>query len=297
MPANPPPYALESYWDDKYRKNQQPFDWLVPPSCLETEISDFLKSCFELKPKIAHIGCGTSLLSFNLRNVVRNPEDVHNLDFSAPALEWGQSLEDRFVRLEKEQDNQQARIETSIPKYGQKMKWIQSSLLSLDSVQSTLQTSYYSLVVDKSCSDSIACGDDVEIPATYPLITPSMKFEHVSGNGLAETRFTHDIYPLQILAIHLAYITLPGAAWIALSFSPGRFDFLTPGLCETHEEAVPSELLKQGFPDPGSLWSIERKVTVEGVEEHAGNGQVVHRPKPLHYLFTLRRTDVAVKSN
>ena len=296
MPPNPPPYALESYWDEKYSNNRQPFDWLIPPSRFETAISDALKKCPEVNPKIAHIGCGTSLLSFGLRNIVKDPEYVHNLDFSAQATDWGRSLEDQFVRHEKEQENQQARIESSTPKDGKKMKWIQTSLLSFNSIKSTCNPSYYSLVVDKSCSDSIACGDDVEVPSLFPMITP-LKSAHISGHDSTEMGLndvTYYVHPLHILALHLAYITVPGGIWLALSFSPERFTFLASVSCGNYGEALPLELLKQGFPNTSTLWEMERMDSVEGIEEHADNGQVVYRPKPLHYLYTLRRTNLVL---
>jgi hypothetical protein len=127
-----------------------------------------------------------------------------------------------------------------------------------------------------------------------------VKFKDVNCNSLDKMglgAIKYHVHPLHVLAVHLAFVTKPGASWIALSYSPGRFQFLEPGLGENLDEALPPGLLKQGFPDTSALWKLEGMAEVEGGEELADQGRLVHRPKIVHYLFTLRRTDVGLSWN
>jgi hypothetical protein len=216
MPLNPPDYGESVYWDKKYANSSDPFDWLLPASSLDNEIFAALNSCPHPDPKILHIGCGTSLLSFSLRNAVQNPAQVHNLDFSAHAIEWGRQIEHRLAKME---------VDQGVVK-GERMTWTQTSLLSLDSVRQDCDFGY-SIVVEKSCSDAISCSDDIKVGIPYPLYLESSNNTDDDLNlAVSTSNSGFSVHPLHVLALNLALVSLTGSIWIALSYSQDRFHFL-----------------------------------------------------------------------
>jgi hypothetical protein len=76
----------------------------------------------------------------------------------------------------------------------------------------------FSIVIEKSCADAIACGEDISIPVPYRL--------DQAVNRTKTTDGTMYIHPVCLLAIHLAALTKPGGTWIVLSYSDTRFDCL-----------------------------------------------------------------------
>jgi EEF1A lysine methyltransferase 4 len=139
-------------------------------------------------------------------------------------------------------------------------------------------------VIEKSCTDAIACGEDVAIVAPYSLSGLSEKLS-ISVEG---TEKVH-IHPVCILAVHLAALTRPGGKWIAFSYSTTRFDCL---YCDEDADESYVEKKKNGMiPDPAKLWKMERK------EEWVVNDAAVEgvcRPKISHWLYVLQRTELEV---
>ncbi|XTI88334.1 hypothetical protein V2W45_482544 [Cenococcum geophilum] len=168
------------------------------------------------------------------------------------------------------------------------MYWDTADLLSLHSILSVCRPASYFLIVEKYCSDSIACAEDILISVPYPLAFVSPPLPPSPHNPLNPT----PVRPLpHTPAPHLALVTQPGGRWIAFSYSSLRFPFLTSSPSsdsETWEDAVPDELLMHGFSDPTRLWMLERKEAVEAPPE--GGVGVVHRPKVSHWLYVLVRT-------
>jgi hypothetical protein len=273
-PWNPPPYASESYWEQKYLNSPQPFDWLLPARVLIERISNHLNS-YPGGSNILHIGCGQSDLSFALRKAISDPSrTIDNADFSATAIEWGRQQEKRIGSIGP-------------------MRWIYASLLSFSSVCAAFERPY-AIIVDKSTCDSIACGDNVEINTPFPLAIRDETLAAGTHPGhprkdQASTGAMLSIHPLLVLAAHLAFLTDSGGKWIALSFSPERFHFLHG---EPDEESDDLEtLLEHGFPDVRQLWELEETIQIDTEERHK-NDSPVHRPKILYYLYIVRRTEV-----
>jgi len=79
----------------------------------------------------------------------------------------------------------------------------------------------------------------------------------------------------------MAAITKPGEKWIALCYSGGRFDVVT--------EAEGVDGLNRPFPHPAQLWRLER-MEEKVVEQVSVDGQT-HRPRVVHYLYIVVRTD------
>ena len=88
------------------------------------------------------------------------------------------------------------------------------------------------------------------------------------------------MYPLDILAVHLAYLARPGCSWIVLSYSASRFPHLK------------DEVATEGLPRPNELWNLERH---EKIEQPPDPNDPVYRPPVMHHLYVLRRTDVQLE--
>jgi hypothetical protein len=294
MSGKPPSYDDVEYWDKKYKDHERPFEWLLPPHILDDEIKSALKEYGAEKPNILHIGSGSSLMSFALRGIVDDPTTIHNVDFSKEALEWGSQTEESVIDFERRRAITSGMENAISPKLSKRMKWIQASLLSLDSILKFCKPSSYAIFIDKSTSDSISCGDDEKVDSSFPLRTePNKHCTTVSEDDNMHAKFS--AHPLHIMSIYLAYLAQPGAIWIALSYSQYRFDILDPNLENDEEAYLQPELLQQGFPDTKLLWKLENITAIETAEEHQGDNGLVHRPKAFHYMFQLRRTDVQLQ--
>jgi hypothetical protein len=165
-----PSYGVQAYWDDRFKREVEPHDWLQGATILDKEIAEALKACDDPNPQILHIGGGTSELSFNLRMLVKDPQQVHNADFSAEAIAWGIAREKTFFGFEWDQEFcDEAEEEgyakpTNAPQLQMEMmRWTQTSLLDLKSVISTCKPDAYSLVVDKTCCDAVACAGSMKV--------------------------------------------------------------------------------------------------------------------------------------
>jgi hypothetical protein len=249
-----------------------PFEWLEAPDVLDPYIADALKN--GENDRLLHIGCGTSLLSYHLRAHVEVSSQIHNLDYSHVAIDLGKKRErELFEELEnKNRDDASAY-----------MHWDAVDLLDYKSVLHACQRHAYSVIVDKSTSDSIACSDDVDVPLPYPLAVRS--YEPVD---LGSRMPSQPLHPLVVMAVNLALVTRPGARWVALSYSSDRFFYLDPKSLSVPEDVA--------FPDPNELWKVVEKHEVGDVEWQVRNENrsdaTTHRPKVHNYVYVLERTNV-----
>lgn len=293
----PPSYETREYWNHRFaREREQPFDWLLPApvvrDVLHEEVITKLDSGrdhqepVQSKPKLVHIGCGTSPLSHALQEIVEDSSQVVNVDYSSTAIEAG---------LEWERRKKGGATANG-------MQWRQADLLSSQGVVPALSdiphevvaSSQHIVIVDKATSDSIACCDDVAVPLPYPLTThdPTVPANQPFQSGEMETA----IHPLHVLAVNLASLTPPGRGnWLVISYCDDRFPFFPP-LPRTHREGLLADnVLEKGFPHPAELWELERKWTVdasnEAIDDDSSNGGVVHRPEIKYWVYVLRRTE------
>lgn len=194
---------------------------------------------------------------------------ILNVDFSQGAIERGRQHE--------------------ILEFGDaRMHWAVLDLLDWKGVADVCRhvdgAEYFDVIVEKSCSDAIACGEEVEV-TTYDdsdfSQTPESR-SRLSHSGLT----TPTVSPEIALAVYLGRITRPGATWIALSYSSTRFDYLKASVRSQTQYAPPF------LP-----WTIEQVHTLPVVDERPGDDSgatqnLVHRPQIFHYVYVLRRDDV-----
>lgn len=270
----PPSFESSGYWDDRFAKSHAPFDWLASADESSTIVQEVIKAtrgASNGQLAILHIGCGTSDLSLRLRSCVQLPAQVHNVDFSQRAVELGRQRE-RIFFPDVEADDP---TENRTPIECKFMRWSKLDLLLLPSVLALAKhpESLYKFVIDKSTSDSIACGEQVSFKALTHL-----------------KKFCAPILmaPVEVLALHLAAITMPGARWIAISYSADRFTFLEGEMARTDAE--------ENMPKPADFWRLERKEEI--IVAEPGNGShgspshpTVHRPQVYNWLYVIIRTN------
>ena len=90
-----PEYGTALYWESRFRSDPNAYEWLVSPDCFHDPVLSALKTSATPNPKLLHIGCGSSELSYHLRFLVDEPAQVHNVDFSKEAIELGRKHDDR----------------------------------------------------------------------------------------------------------------------------------------------------------------------------------------------------------
>lgn len=269
MPSKQPPsFGSQAYWNLRFASNTDPFEWLEAPNVLDPYIVDSLDATPTPKPQLVHIGCGTSLLSYHLRAHVDSPQQIHNLDYSEVAIEVGKIREQEIY--------QDPRANVAC------MRWDAVDLLDYKSVMRVCKRATYSVIVDKSTSDSIACADDVLVPSPYPLAVRSYE-----SLPLDPAKSPELIHPLVVMAVNLALVTKPGARWIALSYSSDRFYFLDASA----KDVIPQDV---AFPHPADLWHLVEKREIEDndwqVRNERTNDAVTHRPKVGNFVYILERT-------
>ena len=260
------------------------------------------------KAEVLHIGCGTSDSSV-LRRLVDSPSQIHNVDFSAAAVEAERTREQEALQTQPEQqpwiDTASDKRDSLQPFPPQPMRWSCLDLLSLDATISLMEQQYerghlFDLVLDKSTSDSISCGANVHLQLPYPLSINGWT-RGVLASGVAQIAAIH---PLHALAVHLAALTTPRTGkWIAISYSEDRFPFFPPYPRSASHGFLEESTIQAGFAHPNQLWRLEAKEKVEpDVEKEETLAQrrdrlkkgIVHRPQVSHWLYVLVRTDVVV---
>jgi hypothetical protein len=176
------------------------------------------------------------------------------------------------------------------------MRWSTTHLLQPSSLLSSCTPSSYSIIVDKSTSDSISCADDVDISLPYTIAYSAPPSLPPSTASSDEPHSPIPIHPVQLLALHLALVTKPGGRWISLSYSAERFaTFLDCEEAPDDLDEIPPEVLDRGFPNPARLWRLERKESIEVTEEAKASGPAsVGKPKIQHWVYVMVRTDVGL---
>ncbi|KAK6359127.1 hypothetical protein TWF696_000293 [Orbilia brochopaga] len=267
----PPSFGDKDYWDARFARDPSHFDWLLPADALDNAITQALTFApSDDEPHILHIGCGTSSLSFHLRDLVKSPSQVHNVDFSAAAIDAGKAQE-----------------ATELESLREHMRWSVADLLSFNDILALTRpgkaAGSYRVIVEKSTADAISCAEDVSVPIPYPLTAgPGDENKSIQG-ALSDTAL---VYPVYLLAVHMAFLVPPGGRWLALSYSSTRFSFLTSK--STEDYMMPTE----GFPDPRLLWRIAGEEALDAPQAESKGGSVVKPPAVKHILYTLVRTAV-----
>ncbi|KAI0782414.1 hypothetical protein BC629DRAFT_1289374 [Irpex lacteus] len=291
----PPSYESESFWNTRF-KTESHFEWLgdgretiIP--VLQQYLLTHSKAA-KIPPKTLHIGAGTSTLSSAILKTYHDTYEgqtqtemrdvVVNTDFAEEVVERGRE---------------------SAEAGRDEVRWEKVDLLSWEDCRGLISEGgeLFEVVVDKSTSDAISCGQDVsfsetltgdhETSSTHPLIA------QVLSRSQSEVPVV--LEPLEVVALHLASLVKPRGMWIALSYSERRFPFLSASNKDSRQEVDVGggrggrdERDERGSTalDVSLFWELER---VEKVDAPSGGN--AHAPLIQHHLYILRRTDKTIE--
>ena len=273
----PPDYESRTYWKDRF-EGERHFEWLGDGK--DTIIPHVRSHLLKLHKNgrrqvgqaapseptpLLHVGAGTSSLSERLRELYL---DLYGDDVDQRAIVNADFAENLVSRKRSEED---ARRATDGPCKG--MRWVCADALKWPELDSILEAEggTFDLVVDKSTSDAISCGEDICYASTDPSLHPALN-EYLSANQ--EKSLT--LSPVEVFAIHLSSLVHPGGLWIALTFSSNRFPFWS----SSKESADPS------IPRAADYWALDQVITVDAPTGLEGNA---HAPVVQHYVYILRR--------
>lgn len=231
----------------------------------------FLGQDHDIKsPAVLHIGCGTSDLSNQLRQSLLKPNGktreetganetlILNVDFASGAIETSKNHErEKFGNIV--------------------MQWHVVDILERSAFESCCFEKCgrpFDVIVEKSYLDALACGEEL------PLVEVDLSGIY---EDVPQAITCSKTIPRQVLAaLYLGSQTRPGGAWIALSYSSGRFDFLK----------CPENIATK-------FWMIENVQKIPEILKSGpdSSGRTVYRPEIAHYLYTLRRKSVLATSS
>lgn len=287
MPSAANYLGTAAYWSDRVRSegegDEQGFDWLLPSdnAGFKSFITDAVKQAaaqIAATPRVLHLGPGSSRLSLWMRDLVDDPRHVVHLDFAESAKELGERWERELW-----------------PDAGDaRMRWLTGDLLELPSVLSVPQSLemteqaegrevpspiLFDVLVDKGTLDAISC-----VEALAPQGDLLERIKNFAPDMPAKVIKT-PIYSSLMVALNLATISRPGAAWVMLSYGGTRFDAFTA--------RVRSETPRSLEELASRLWRLEVRRELEEdakeVEDHDGDAS---KAKAYHWVYLLRRTDV-----
>jgi hypothetical protein len=307
----PPSYANKSYWNTRFAKENS-FEWLgdgqvtlipyIERHLLESMTkldSDSSTTQHSIGlPVTLHIGAGTSKLSDHILDAYRSlsisslPGErqvvVVNTDFSEEVVRRAQAAGSTAAAKQQSKDFQNAWHCIDALDWAA-MSRLRSRVFEGDASGIDSDAPGFSIVVDKSTSDAISCGEGIHL-----ALTESSSF-HKSSESLLTTvhpEILHKLQesksslfdPLQVLALHLASIVRPGGIWLCLSYSSHRFPFLMP-----NDKASDDETAGVVDLEISRFWNVELTESIEAPSgmEKAG----IHTPSLMHYVYLLRRTN------
>lgn len=135
-----PAYGEALYWDERYRKDPQTFDWYQKYS----DLGPLFKEYFQKDSRILMVGCGNASLSEDMAKDGYN--DIWNVDISAVVIG---SMRSKFADVE------------------------QLKYLQMDVRQLAFEDGSFDTIIDKGTLDSMMCGDSAaaDAPAMLREIT------------------------------------------------------------------------------------------------------------------------------
>lgn len=88
-----PDYGNEQYWENRYKDEQQPFDWYFQWKSLSPHLSQFL----DRSGKSLVIGCGNSTMSSEMLS--DGFEEIYNIDISPTVISQMKEVYKKFPQL------------------------------------------------------------------------------------------------------------------------------------------------------------------------------------------------------
>ncbi|KZT74991.1 hypothetical protein DAEQUDRAFT_720195 [Daedalea quercina L-15889] len=288
----PSDYHLQSFWERRFQTEPH-FEWLgdgqdtlIPQLraflCTGLTPTEYQPSDSEVRPpRLLHIGAGNSTLSEHVRSAYDevyghstwDESIIVNLDFSEAAV----------------QNGRQAEICRTRGDSGNGMRWVQADVLQWGDLAALVdwqggpggsddaklargrEGERFTVVLDKSTSDAIACGEDIVLTTSSSWCHPAVR-KIIESSGISEMK----LEPVHLLALNLAALVGPGGVWIIVSYSSSRVSFL--------EKESGGRI---GTIRTGLYWSLDQHDTVDAPTGQGKEG--VYAPPVQHHVYVLRR--------
>ncbi|KAI0824988.1 hypothetical protein BC628DRAFT_1320827 [Trametes gibbosa] len=268
----PPDYELQSYWQKRF-VDESHFEWLgdgketilphIRAYLLGQQSTSGGKS--STPARLLHIGAGTSSLSERLRELYI---DVYGNDVDERQIVNADFVEEL---VEGKRKAEEVRAGNSLRKG---MQWVCADALNWPDLHRLVESDsdLFDMVIEKSTSDAISCGEDVSFgqASTSAGLHPAFS-KYLETHPEKVINFS----PVEVFAIHLASLVRPGGLWVALTFSSNRFPFLSL-----------SENCERMSPRGADYWSLERVVAADAP---TGAQKDVHAPAVQHSVCLIRR--------
>ena len=121
-------YGKSDYWEDRYQKDKEPFDWYQRYSGVKDMITQYIQPSFQ----ILMLGCGNSKMSEEMFE--DSYSHITNVDISFTVIKQMQEY------------------------YKEKIP--QMTFKQMDAKSLQFEDGTFDAVIDKACFDSILCGDN-----------------------------------------------------------------------------------------------------------------------------------------
>lgn len=121
-------YGKSEYWEDRYQKDKEPFDWYQRYSGIKDIITQYIQPSFQ----ILVLGCGNSKLSEDMFE--DGYQHINNVDISFTVIKQMQEY------------------------YKEKIPQLAFKQMDARSLQ--YQDGTFDAIIDKACFDAILCGDN-----------------------------------------------------------------------------------------------------------------------------------------
>ena len=121
-------YGKSEYWEDRYQKDKEPFDWYQRYSGVKDMITQYIQPSFQ----ILMLGCGNSKMSEDMFE--DGYQHITNVDISFTVIKQMQEY------------------------YKEKIPQLTFKQMDARSLQS--QPGVFDAVIDKACFDANLCGDN-----------------------------------------------------------------------------------------------------------------------------------------
>ncbi|KAI9261482.1 hypothetical protein BDA99DRAFT_511471 [Phascolomyces articulosus] len=215
------PFHSKAYWESRFDKENH-FEWLSTWSALHSHIEPYL----DPNEPILHLGCGNSTMAFDVAD--SGYPYVVNVDYAQNVIQHMKSITDtqRYPHIS-------WRAADCLQPIGKQLLEEDEAVVTDDN--DATKNVEYTVVIDKSLIDCIACGD------------------------------TDDLVHQKTLANNIMSVTRPQGVWISLSFSSEREYIAQQGNWVWRREiAVPIKADqshdKPGAPEIFHWLTISRKV-------------------------------------
>lgn len=226
-----PDYSSQQYWRTRLLgEDREGFEWLISAESIIPLVASLLRGRHPHPARLLHFGCGSSALGAHMQRHFGERVNVYDADYAISGTER------KFLSSQEVRGEQRPRV-------------LHFDALVLRDLIDCAPAGGWDVLVDKSTADAIACGEPLVMSSDDGSVSPARE-------------------PIEVLCENLHHVTSANAAWLCISYSSSRFDFLS-GAEQRHG------------------WRVESKAPIGLVKSE--ETALVHRPETGTWAWILRR--------